>query len=278
MIREVYVDTWRDFEKILRQKFDEQQQTLAEMMGPPYIFRGQSDANWSLMTSLERSLGANIPLENYYSMILEIQTELETFTDKTWKIPNIQEYNSWLANHPISSLMPAYDYMIYLRQHGFPSPLLDWSFSPYIATYFAFHDIGNKAKSVAIFMYYTEFDSGSGITGKPYITRLDRAVRTHRRHYLQQSAYTICCGLDDKNRAYYASHQDLYSQDDDVGPYVTKYILPAKEREKALWSLEPYNINAYSLFGTEEGLLETLFLRNFVLENARKDVYGDSYY
>jgi FRG domain len=34
--------------------------------------------------------------------------------------------------------LPAYDLLIYTRHHGFPSPLLDWTRSAYIAAFFTF--------------------------------------------------------------------------------------------------------------------------------------------
>lgn len=39
---------------------------------------------------------------------------------------------------------------------------------------------------------------------------------------------------------------------------MTKFVLPKSERAKVLEKLNIMNVNAYSLFGNEEGLMETL--------------------
>ena len=39
---------------------------------------------------------------------------------------------------------------------------------------------------------------------------------------------------------------------------LTKYTLPVSEREKALKQLQRMNITAFSLFGSEESLMEML--------------------
>jgi predicted MPP superfamily phosphohydrolase len=42
-----------------------------------------------------------------------------------------------------------------------------------------------------------------------------------------------------------------------------KFVIPAGERKKVLRVLERSNINAYSLFGSEESLMETIAVRHF---------------
>jgi len=71
------------------------------------------------------------------------------------------------------------------------------------------------------------------------------------------------------------THEDAYLQAEGNNGYLTKYILPASERTKALLSLESYNINAYSLMGSEESLLETVFFRYYGLRKAWKEEYPD---
>ena len=42
---------------------------------------------------------------------------------------------------------------------------------------------------------------------------------------------------------------------------LVKYLIPVSERDKVLEKLDLMNVNAYSLFGSEEALMDTLAYR-----------------
>jgi hypothetical protein len=46
-----------------------------------------------------------------------------------------------------------------------------------------------------------------------------------------------------------------------------KFNIPSTERTKVLRLLNDYNLNAFSLFDSEEALLETMWFREHVLKN-----------
>ena len=174
-----------------------------------------------------------------------MQAEVETFTTNKWSLPDLQEFDRQLSGEESSFR----DYMGYLRHHGFPSPLLDWTRSPYIAAYFAFRDLASTAKSVSIYEYWQSFD---GPMINPKIEILYGNYRNNKRHYLQQSVYTLCTEKE-AGGVYFSNHEDAYLQPAKGGnDFLTKYILPFTERANALVSLEAYNINAHSLTGSEE--------------------------
>jgi hypothetical protein len=45
--------------------------------------------------------------------------------------------------------------------------------------------------------------------------------------------------------------------------HIIKFNVPATERAKVLKNLDQYNLNAFSLFSTEEGLMEAMAHRAF---------------
>ncbi|HEV7959627.1 MAG TPA: hypothetical protein VGP01_01245, partial [Rhizomicrobium sp.] len=50
---------------------------------------------------------------------------------------------------------------------------------------------------------------------------------------------------------------------------IYKINIPATERLKVLGMLDVHNLNAFSLFGSEEGLMQTLARREFFLRPER---------
>lgn len=272
MINEIELNSWIEFEEKIQHLLRYQRDTLINEMGVPYLFRGHSDSTWRLETTLDRYVNPNLKTSFYRLLTAEILPEIETFIGKKMDFQKHENPDVLLEHVELD-----YEYMTYLRHYGFPSPLLDWSYSPYIAAYFAFREMGSKANSVAIYAHIQNLDKINRPPGGPSIEYLfsNEGIKNNKRHYLQQSEYTICTRKEN-DVVYFANHEDGYSQKKEAGDNLIKYIIPASERGMALLSLESYNINAYSLIGSEESLLETLFIRHFSMRKARKEMYPDS--
>jgi hypothetical protein len=240
-------------------------------IGLNFLFRGQSNSEWRLETTLEREFGENTGLDFYYRKVCLAKPQVETYTEKEWDIPPYHEYEKWLEDCRGDSInfsrdFKAYEFMAYLRHHGFPSPLLDWSRSPYVAAFFAFRK--PQSERVAIYAY-SEMPRGikSGQSGKALIKVLGPYVRTHKRHFQQQSWYTICALIQPHNKAeepHYKNHETVFAESDDDQDLLWKVTLPASERIRALSHLNRFNLNAFSLFGSEESLCETLAFNSFI--------------
>ena len=191
----INVRSWESFER----RWKEIRKTEASAGRiTEYLFRGICDSTLPIATTLERAGRDGIPVHEYYKVISRAHPHVESFTGMSWQIPQwpdvqqaLKNYDTWTLHRfpdPIT-----YSYMVRLRHHGFPSPLLDWSSSPYIAAYFAFRSpIKPKRGKVSIYMFSERPEnfkmSGSG---RPQIRRLGPYVTTHRRHYLQKSDYTV---------------------------------------------------------------------------------------
>ena len=167
---------------------------------------------------------------------------------------------------------PAASYLIYTRHHGFPSPLLDWTRSAYIAAFFAFAAEHKQIKRRSIYVWQRAEMRAHG-TNEPELHKVGQYVRTHRRHVLQQCNYTICATYSTENKEWrFTPHEEYFTRDTGTLPpdRVWKFNLPSKERLTILKFLDAFNLNAYSLFGSDDSLMETLALRELDL-HTRSD-------
>jgi hypothetical protein len=230
-----------------------------------FLYRGVGNSAWSLDTTLERAGRREEKLLVYMQLILRIRPQIETFTGQKWDVREFPEVQQFLAQPELRKLSrfpgKEYPYMVHLRHHGFPSPLLDWTRSEYVAAFFAFR-VSAKPESgkVSIFVF-SETPEGfkSSSEGHPYIERCGPYVVTHRRHFLQQSDYTIC--VRKATQWQFESHQSVFEEKDTQQDLLWKFNLPWDERTRVLQMLDAYNLNAYSLFDSEESLMETIATR-----------------
>ncbi len=188
--------------------------------------------------------------------------QIETITDRKWDLPIWPDLDNWWKEYDnVWHSLPGYDYLIYLRHHGFPSPLLDWSRSPYVAAQFAFANA--YSDQIAIYAYLEYAGRGKvGGSDAPLIKGIGPYVRSHSRHFLQQSEYTVAYQFR-KEGWWYAPHESVFADASEEQDRLWKFTLPATERLRVLRILDDYNLNAFSLFQTEETLLETISLREF---------------
>jgi hypothetical protein len=255
---EVHLASWEEFVSHVEQ-FDDPNRKLWDEVW----FRGQSDARWPLHTTLERRSQTIVAVRDYLGVISEIKPAIETFTGAHFQMPPAQECDKYCQQYEQIQffLFEAMTYMAHLRHGGFPSPLLDWTHSPYVAAYFAFSRAQHDGE-VAIYAYRERpqnFKIGS--SDHPQILSFGPHIQTHKRHFRQQSRYTMCV-IFVSGRWRFAPHDAVFGVADfNRQDLLWKITLPAGERLKAMKYFDKFNLNEFTLFDTEEGLLEMLAVR-----------------
>ncbi|MGD8366140.1 MAG: FRG domain-containing protein [Desulfobacterales bacterium] len=111
MDRDIVVNSWCDLQEEL---FRESWNPAIQRFRSPFVFRGLSDKDYRLETSLMRLEGPFKALERHL-------------------LRNFRKYSQ-----PVSGHLPSFWHLLTIAQHhGLPTRLLDWTYSPYIALHFA---------------------------------------------------------------------------------------------------------------------------------------------
>jgi len=273
-MEEIRVENWEAFlAKMQRlEEYRDHLTTQSRAAVSEVFYRGQTKSSWELTTTLERVI-KEIRCTEYNDIIWGIKAQIESFTNRHWDLanPRTQTASHHTPTIPAPTIPeswhpePFFSYMLHLRHHGFPSPLLDWTTSPYIAAYFAFKDARDPKESVAIYAYLSDIGEGKGgWTAEQQIHSLSPNVETHPRHFLQKSRYTYCIRVRAKDHIQiYSHHERAFARNDEDQDLLWKFSIPATERRKVLKYLDRFNISSYSLFGSEESLMETLAIHEF---------------
>jgi len=215
--------------------------------GAQYYYRGQRQTSWKLQTSFHRySEKTGISMLDYLDRIIpEVNYYVGATENKPIDISNKIEFGSLLAR---------------LQHHGFPTPLLDWTFSPYIAAYFAFKDIDPHkpdARSITIHMF--DFNLWAKSFQQPLNLRdsvsFVSAFRPHAKNnprMIQQMAVTTATNISDMG-------QYLISRGNDSGnTFLYSATLPTSERKLVMNELNLMGINSMTMFPDFDGICASM--------------------
>lgn len=213
-----------------------------------YIFRGQKEP-WRLRTSFHRGG----------------RYRINKFIDNDVK--HLHQRLSAITSHYFDLTVPDQNGAFFnlLQHHGYPTPLLDWSFSPYVSAFFAFRDLPIKYDgdgNIRIYIFDNEawqqrYSQIQNIDPPfPHLSVMSFIAINNPRHVPQQ-AVTTATNIDDIE-AY------LLEREAESGiKYLSAIDIPAKEREKAMLDLKFMGITAGSMFPSIDGVCEELKENNF---------------
>ena len=231
----------------------------------PMLFRGQSRASYRLETTLERFGLVNFGFNDYVRYLSKVKPAIESMLDRrfAFKWDNPEDKGHAFILSQLSLREGQYEFMVYLRHHGFPTPLLDWSRSLYVGLFFALSEQPRDENS-ALYMYIENVGHGKGgVVGAPEISTIGQYVTAHKRHWIQQSNYTACVARQDDVWVYHP-HEGTFGGSSDESDRLVKVEIVPGARVRMLRQLDSMNINAFSLFGTEEALMKTVAFRELL--------------
>ncbi len=220
------------------------------------LYRGQSDSGWKIETSLERYGKKRIGCNDYYLQIDAYKTLINPLVDRKFKRETTRagypfDFNQYEKG---SWELPEMEYLAYLRHHGFPTPLIDWSRSLHIALFFACEDF-NKTKTDGKVFVYIPPKIRSGGNDVPDYRHIGRYVEVGKRHLAQQSEYLI--------PIVYTSEWEFIPFKEVAGRDVNDHkiieiIVNKSSKANIMKDLDDMNINRYTMYMDQDSLIKSL--------------------
>ncbi|KPZ68225.1 FRG domain protein [Shewanella sp. P1-14-1] len=230
--------SWNDFKQMIINSTDRS------------LYRGQNEP-WKLQTSFHRQ-GRNDLTRYLREDIPELHRSLCNKTNHVFDLSNSEEFGALmnLAQH-----------------HGYPTPLLDWTLSPYVAAFFAFRGISSEDakkspdKKVRIYILSSEWRQkvaqNQNITsGQRHVSVIDLLGIENNRMIPQQATSSVTSVAD--------IELHIKTVEQSLGiDFLHAVDLLWSERDKVVKELTLMGVTAGSLFPGLDGTCEELKERMF---------------
>ncbi len=227
-------------------------------------FRGQErkSSTWRLQPSIARQLPSNCTFEAALGIERLLLQEFRQDGHRNlpnWEIPDPRNAYQLLG------------WLMAMQQYGAPTRLLDWTFSPYVAAYFAVREAPEE--DGVLWMHYypalvkalqappkTDVSLGrvdKALAGKaetpsapPGICAVFQKMQRPERMYAQQGFYMVC---EDPRRAH-DEVMDEIAKKASAEPFLHKMVITSSAKVQFLANLRMMNITGASLFPGADGL------------------------
>jgi len=200
-----------------------------------YVFRGQRDASWRLITSFDRFF-------------------TDTLRNRNSKFDEMMEEFSQKAGNLLENDCDEIQKVAIAQHYGLPTRVLDWSSSPYIALYFAITEalVNNQTDPAAIWILIkSEIEKNideAELVFLDYLENSDVRIKNQRGMFSKLK-------LDEE-------FLDKYLDDRGVGNHLTKLVIPPTCFKDLAKHLQSMDINHYRLFPGIEGVCRQIMFEN----------------
>lgn len=215
MASAVALTSWKHFEEFLDPYF-----ALEPQQRRQFLFRGQARESWTLNPTLDRKI-TGAPAADRKRRLTQFINE--------FKMQSIG------FGGPLGTPADALAWELLGRHHGLPTTILDWTFSPYVAAFFAFSDPAPTDEPVAIFTFDRRYFAG--LTGDGPVEVIESYEHMwFNVRAVEQAAVTMKVHSMDR------------PLEEALGDHLAILTIPRSERPNALTRLNAMRITDRNLF------------------------------
>jgi len=246
------IRSWSDFDRLVERKHFRK-----------WIFRGQSCSSWALESSLHRAFDE---AQSIYKLKNGKEKSLNRFEHEKVMIDRFKCNAHLYLNHlPLSEDLLSW--LSLMQHYGAPTRLLDFSFSPYVALFFAL-ETGEEDAAVYCVNHNAIRNDDDEYFGKDRLEVYSRVLQpksekddpclfafeptfSNQRLLSQQGLFVATNTLE-------ISHGKILSDYEVKEEDVIKIIIPAKHRFEGLRKLNKMNINSANIYPGLDGFCKSM--------------------